>query len=159
MASLWTRQQGNTVFVDEQFKPYADQWSFLAALGKISRLQVEALVRDAEAKGRIIGVSMAVPDEEEDRPWTAPPSRRYQPPILEARPESLELVLGDQIYIARENLPPRFEIVCFAWRRFRTLNSIVRNRCACRRTESRGSSIAQKSIHCISPSLAAVSTK
>jgi superfamily II DNA or RNA helicase len=100
------RQRGNTVFVDEQFKPYPEQWSFLAALGRISRMQVEALVRDAEAKGRIIGVSMAVPDEEEDRPWTAPPSRRYQPPILEARPESLELILGDQIYIARENLPP-----------------------------------------------------
>jgi superfamily II DNA or RNA helicase len=100
------RQRGHTVFVDEQFKPYADQWSFLAALGRISRMQVEALVRDAEAKGRILGVSMAVPDEEEDRPWTAPPSRRYQPPILEARPESLALILGDQIYIARENLPP-----------------------------------------------------
>jgi hypothetical protein len=93
------RQRGNTVFVDEQFKPYADQWSLLAALGRISRMQVEA-------KGRIIGVSMAVPDHEVDRPWTALPSRCHQPPILDARPESMELILGDQIYIARENLPP-----------------------------------------------------
>ncbi len=28
------------------------------------------------------------------------------PPILEPVPESLELILADQIYIARENLPP-----------------------------------------------------
>ena len=49
---------------------------------------------------------MAVTDEEDDRPWTAPPSRRYEPPILEPLPESLELILADQIYIARENLPP-----------------------------------------------------
>ena len=31
------RQQGNTVFLDEEFHPYADQWSFLASLQKISR--------------------------------------------------------------------------------------------------------------------------
>ncbi len=100
------RQWGNTVFIDEQFKPYADQWSLLAGLRRISRAQVEALVRDAEAKGRVIGVPMAVTDEDDDRPWTAPPSRHYEPPILEPLPESLELILADQIYIARENSPP-----------------------------------------------------
>jgi superfamily II DNA or RNA helicase/very-short-patch-repair endonuclease len=99
------RQRGNTVFVDEQFKPYADQWSFLAALRRISRAQVETLVHDAEAKGRVIGVPMAATDEEDIRPWTARPSRLHEPPILGPLPESLELVLADQIYIARENLP------------------------------------------------------
>ena len=100
------RQRGNTVFIDEQFKPYADQWSLLAALRRISRGQVEAVVRDAEAKGRIIGVPIAVTDEDDDRPWTLPPSRCYEPPVLEPLPESLELILADQIYIPRENLPP-----------------------------------------------------
>ncbi len=100
------RQMGNTVFIDEQFKPYADQWSLLAAQRRISRAQVEALVRDAEAKGRVIGVRMAVTDEDDDKPWTAPPSHRYEPPILEPLPQSLELILSDQIYIARENSPP-----------------------------------------------------
>jgi superfamily II DNA or RNA helicase/very-short-patch-repair endonuclease len=100
------RQWENTVFVDERFKPYADQWSLLAGLRRISRTQVEALVRDAEAKGRVVGVPIAVTDEDDDRPWIAPPSRRYEPPILEPLPESLELVLADQIYIAQANLPP-----------------------------------------------------
>src|ERR1700726_5152242 len=36
------RQRGNPVFIDEQCKPYADQWSLLAALRRISRTQVEA---------------------------------------------------------------------------------------------------------------------
>ena len=49
---------------------------------------------------------MALTDEEDDRPWSAPPSRRCESPILEPLPESLELILADQIYIARENLPP-----------------------------------------------------
>jgi superfamily II DNA or RNA helicase/very-short-patch-repair endonuclease len=102
------RERGNTAFLDEQFDPHPDQWAGLASLPKISRSQVEALVRDAEGKGRIIGVRLAVMDEErEDSPWTAPPSRRRKdPPIVGPLPESIELVLGDQIYIARENLPP-----------------------------------------------------
>src|SRR2546426_8237444 len=48
------RQRGNTVFLDAHFKPHRDQWSFLASVLRISRARVEALVRDAESKGRII---------------------------------------------------------------------------------------------------------
>lgn len=101
------REQGNTVFLDNQFNPYIDQWSFLASVGRISRERAEALVRDAESKGRVIGVRTAILDEEDDTPWTAPPSRRRKElPILDPLPESLDLVLADQIYIPRENLPP-----------------------------------------------------
>jgi hypothetical protein len=64
-------------------------------------------VRDAESKGRIIGVRMAAADEDDDMPWTAPPSRRRkEPPIIGLLPKSLELVLADEIYVAKENLPP-----------------------------------------------------
>lgn len=101
------RQRGNTVFLDGQFKPHPDQWSFLASVRGISRARTEALVREAESKGRIIGVRMAVIDEDDDAPWMAPPSRRRkEPPIIGPLPESLDLVLADEIYIAKENLPP-----------------------------------------------------
>ena len=100
------RQLGNTVFLDEEFKPYADQWAFLASLSKISRGRVEVLTRQAESTGRIIGVRAATIDENEDGPWNASSSRHPEPVILDPLPESLDLVLADQIYIARENLPP-----------------------------------------------------
>ena len=101
------RQRGNTVFLDEQFTPHADQWAFLASVRRMSRAQVEALVREAESKGRIIGVRMALADEDDDNPWTAPPSRRRkEPPIPGPLPDNLEIILGDQIYIAKENLAP-----------------------------------------------------
>ena len=100
------RQRGNTVFLDDQFSPYPDQWSFLASLRKISRSRVETLVREAETKSRIVGVRMAIMDEEDDAPWIAPPSRRHESPIPGPLPEKVELVLADQIYIAKENLPP-----------------------------------------------------
>ena len=101
------RQRTNTIFLDTQFQPHPDQWSFLASVRKISRARVEVLVRDAESRGRIIGVRVAAADEDDDAPWTAPPSRRQkEPPITGPLPESLELVLADQIYVAKENLPP-----------------------------------------------------
>jgi hypothetical protein len=102
-----TRQRGNTVFLDGQFKPHPDQWSFLASVRGISRARTEALVREAESKGQIIGVRRAAADEDDDTPWTSPPSRRRkEPPIIGLLPESLELVLADEIYVAKENLPP-----------------------------------------------------
>ncbi|HEX3624957.1 MAG TPA: DEAD/DEAH box helicase family protein [Verrucomicrobiae bacterium] len=101
------RQQGNTVFLDDQFTPYADQWAFLASRQRMSRIQVESLVRDAESKGRVIGVRMAMPDDDDDNPWTLQPSRSHKdPPITEPLPEKLELVLADQIYVAKQELAP-----------------------------------------------------
>lgn len=74
------RQRGNTVFLDAQFRPCVDQWAFLASLHRMSRARIEALVRDAESKGRVIGVRMAMADEDDENPWTAPPSRRRKEP-------------------------------------------------------------------------------
>ncbi len=101
------RQRGNTVFLDEQFKHHQDQWTFLASLRKVSRSRVEALARDAEGRGRITGVRAAATEDDEDNPWALPPSRRRKdPPIPGPLPKSVELVLADQIYIAKESLPP-----------------------------------------------------
>ena len=101
------RDRENSVFLDEQFRPYSDQWAFLSSVRKIIPAQVEALVHDAERKGRILGVRLVVTEPDDDTPWAASPSRRRkEAPITSPLPESLELVLGDQIYFPKENLPP-----------------------------------------------------
>lgn len=101
------REHGNSVFLDSQFVPYQDQWTFLSSLRKISRHQVEQIVHDAESSGRIVGVRLAPDDEDDPAPWTMPPSRqRKDPPIAGPLPERLELVLGNQIYIAKDALSP-----------------------------------------------------
>jgi len=100
------RAVGNSVFLDEQFEPYQDQWAYLSSVRKIVRAQAESLAREAERRGRITGVRTAFEEEDEDLPWAAPPSRRRKElPIAEPLPKTVELVLGDQIYIAKDHLP------------------------------------------------------
>jgi superfamily II DNA or RNA helicase/very-short-patch-repair endonuclease len=100
------RNQDNSVFLDSAFVPWADQWAFLASVRKIGRLQVEEIVQEAERRGQILGVRLPPQDDEED-PWTAPTSRhRRRPPIVGDLPSTLELVLGNQIYIAKDGLHP-----------------------------------------------------
>ena len=101
------RDQGNSVFVDDDLVPWADQWAFLASLSKVGRNEVERVVQDAERRGRVLGVRLPPQDEGEVETWTAPPSRRRrEPPICGELPDSLELVLGNQIYIAKQGLNP-----------------------------------------------------
>jgi len=101
------RQCGNTVFLDDQLAPYADQWAVLSQIRKVGRRQLEDVVQSAEGRGRIVGVRLALPDESDAEPWAAPPSRRRKEALISERlPASLELVLGDGIYIAKDTVPP-----------------------------------------------------
>ncbi len=102
------RELGNSVFLDERFNPYPDQWGFLSSIRKMGSQEVQEVVRLAEDKGRIIGAGVALDTEEDEAaPWMAPPSRqRREAPIPGPLPETLELTLGNQIYIPKEPLPP-----------------------------------------------------
>ena len=101
------RELGNSVFLDDSLVPWADQWAFLAGVRKIGRLRIEGIVQEAERRGRILGVRLPPQDDGEEEPWTAPPShRRKEPPILGELPRAIELVLGNQIYVAKEGLHP-----------------------------------------------------
>ena len=101
------REAGNSVFLDEHFVPYSDQWAFLSAIQRIDRSTIEMVVHSAEAMDRVIGVRHASIDEDETAPWTMPPSRRRKElPVVGPLPASLELVLGNEIYIAKDVLSP-----------------------------------------------------
>jgi len=99
------RDRANSVFIDEACQPYPDQWAFLSSVPKNDRVLVDQLVRRAEKQGRVVGVRLAHPDED-DEPWMALPSGRRQSGIVGPLPETLELTLSDQIYIPKESLPP-----------------------------------------------------
>ncbi len=101
------RERGNSVFLDKDLAPYPDQWAFLASIRRIDRSSVEAIVEKAEAANRVVGVRHALTPDDEPAPWALPPSRqRKEPPLSGPLPARLELVLSDEIYIAKDILSP-----------------------------------------------------
>jgi len=104
------RDHGNSLFIDPaSFTPWPDQWAFLSNIRRLSSSQIEHHTREAESRGRITGIRFALATEGDDpttsAPWNAPPSRRFREvPIQGPLPKSLDLILGDQIYLPKENL-------------------------------------------------------
>jgi hypothetical protein len=105
------RLAGNSVFVDTNFEPHADQWAFLSALRRMTLAEVTAIAEEATRQGRVVGLRLPLDDDEEEEPWAAPPSRRKpEPPIAGPLPETIEAVMADQIYIpgaTNSATPPR----------------------------------------------------
>ena len=93
------RESGNSLFLDDEFAPCADQWAFLGSVGRLSMAEATAIVDEASRQGRIVGLRLPI-EEEDQEPWTAPPT------IAGAFPERIDAVLGDQLYVPREHLPP-----------------------------------------------------
>ena len=99
------RENGNSVFLDENFEPYPDQWQYLSRIIKIGRDQVETLFKNACGKGRIIGLRMPI-TEEDDKPWETPPSGKKKNQIVGPFPETIQIVLANQIFIPKDGLSP-----------------------------------------------------
>ena len=100
------RESGNSLFLDDEFEPHADQWAFLATVGRLSLAKAAAIVDEASRQGRVVGLRLPI-EEEDEEPRTAPPSRRRSlPAIAGTLPERIDAVLGDQLYVPREGLPP-----------------------------------------------------
>ena len=100
------RERGNSVFVDSDFEPWPDQWAFLSGLRRLRTTEIAGLVDEAGRRGRIVGLRLPLDDEDEE-PWNAPPSRRRSLPAISAPlPGRIGAVLGDQLYVEREGLPP-----------------------------------------------------
>lgn len=101
-------QNGNSLFVDDDLCIYADQWSFLSALQRAPESMVERLAETARATGKIVGVRPVSLLEGQDDPWTLPPSRRPARAVrtTERVPQTIEIVLNDEVYMPKGNLPP-----------------------------------------------------
>jgi superfamily II DNA or RNA helicase len=100
------RADGNSVFLDDDFRPHGDQWAFLSSIGRLSRRDLISIVAETAEAGQIIGLRIPSTDED-DEPWTAPPSRRGKEPHIEGElPTSVQVVLGNQVYVDRTKLPP-----------------------------------------------------
>jgi superfamily II DNA or RNA helicase len=101
------REAGNSLFLDERLRPYEDQWAFLSSLPRLSVEAASQIVAEAETAGRVLGVRLPIDDEDAEEPWRTTPSRRREPrPIDTLLPDNVAVVIADQVYVDRTNLPP-----------------------------------------------------
>lgn len=103
------REAGNSVFIDHELRPHDDQWAYLSTLSRLSNADVTTHIAklEAELPGGATGVRLPVDDENADEPWKISPSRRPRRPLIaELVPEQIEVVLADQVYVDRSDLPP-----------------------------------------------------
>jgi superfamily II DNA or RNA helicase len=103
------RQQGNTLFLDDQLQPLPgdEQWAYLAAVPRIDRTAVERIAGEASRQGSVIGVRRVEPaDEEEAEPWARAPSGRPRwLRVTEPLPERVRAVLSQRLFVEKTGLP------------------------------------------------------
>ncbi len=100
------RERDNSVFVDQNINPYSDQWAFLSSIQKMTKLELEQILKNIQDESEITGVRAVVLDENENEPWKLSPSRKHKElPITVPLPDQLNLVISNQIYIEKVGLP------------------------------------------------------
>lgn len=96
------REQGRSVFVDENFEPHQDQWTFLTSVRPMSGLELGNAILRASDGRHPLDVAF-VSEEDENKPWQR--CRTTASSIVSASlPESLTLVLANQIFTAKADL-------------------------------------------------------
>ena len=100
-------RRGNTLFVDDTLKPYSDQWEYLASIKRIDALEVESIASEASRRGRVVGLRLPQPLDEDDRkPWQRPPSGvPKHSPLSCSLPSKICAVLANRLFVVKEGVP------------------------------------------------------
>lgn len=98
------RKQGNSVFIDECFVPYKDQWNFLSGLGKMTENEVSQFIQLHAMKDQfgMAGIDSSL--DEEAEPWERGPQQTIEY-LTEPLPAEIPIVLADRVYVNKINLP------------------------------------------------------
>ncbi len=95
------REQSGSVFVDEDFHPYADQWTYLASLERMTSTAVHEAIDRCAPGGDALDLAYLYEGDED--PWKKkPPQLGMLPGPL---PERIAVVLADRVYIKKDSLP------------------------------------------------------
>ena len=99
------REDGNSVFVDDCFSVIPDQWALLSNVERLSQAAVERMVERARSTGSVIDVGLV--EDNVNRPWTLIPSKRQIDTLQSGPlPDQINLTVGNQIYIDKQQVSP-----------------------------------------------------
>ncbi|NTW68033.1 MAG: DEAD/DEAH box helicase family protein, partial [Nitrospirae bacterium] len=104
------RQKGNTVFLDENFTPYADQWAYLASIKKLQPDVVQRIANEAIRQDSVIGVQRYSDEDGDDQtPWNRTPSRKKPEKKVAGKfPATTHGVFAQRLFVEKKGLPSPF---------------------------------------------------
>jgi len=98
------REHGCSIFVDGGFEPYPDQWAFLASIQPMTRPELDKAILRSSGGRYPLDVSFDFDVEDDNKkPWQR--SSTVTCELSCDLPDSLTLVLANQIFIAKAELP------------------------------------------------------
>lgn len=95
------RQRGCSVFMDEELRPYPDQWAYLASLQRMPVTALELVIQSATGGAHPLDLSF-IDEEDLATPWQAATTL---PKVMGPLPSSLRLTLANRLYVERAGLP------------------------------------------------------
>jgi superfamily II DNA or RNA helicase len=98
-------EKGNTLFLDDNFQPYKDQWNYLASVKRVASHTVDDIVRDAIRTDQVLGIHIG-PTEDDDSPWTIPPSKITRDIVAGPFPDRVLIVVSNLVYVDKAGLSP-----------------------------------------------------
>lgn len=96
------QREGNSVFVDERFEPFPDQWLYLSQIQLISRATVDRLIEDT--KNKPLGIATAAATNKARRNVQKP--RKRLPLTPRDFPSNPPVTQADMLYIPEKSLSP-----------------------------------------------------
>lgn len=97
------RENGCSVFVDSELRPYPDQWAYLATIETMAPRDIDPTILRATGGAHPLDISF-IDEEDLATPWQRAPTP--SPQIAGAMPESLTVTLANQVYFEKAQLPP-----------------------------------------------------
>lgn len=96
------REQGFSVFVDADLRPYSDQWAFLASIQPMALHDIEPTILRATGGVYPLDVTF-IGDEDLVTPWKSESARTNK--LAGPMPKSLKVILANLIYFETVQLP------------------------------------------------------
>ena len=95
------RENGYSIFVDDQLQPLNDQWTYLKTVKRMNCQKVDDAVFRIAGPSHPLDIAF-VTAEEESEPWKRPPR---DDKMIGPIPKTITLIFADRIFIAKEGLP------------------------------------------------------
>ena len=94
------RRAGNTVFVDEKFSPYPDQWNFLISVHRLPELSIDLILKDHYQENQLGELSKT----SESKPWQVPADTNL---VKNDFPSRVTLIKSNQLYLNLNDYSPK----------------------------------------------------